>query len=283
MGNLSKIKDHQKSPLLESSDISKEAFEKIVNCKIRLIAGSNTFFGKFSLTLEFIEDRNLPYKTMATDGMKIYYDPDFVMKQTEEEIRWVICHEIMHCALFHFVRRQANPTMWNAAADYALNQLIDPESYTIPSGAPTDPEVRKAKIFLNALGKMPSGCLNTRPVSSTNPYGKPEYKGWSAEQIYDHLIENNVQLPPEEGWNFGEVTPPDFSSGRKKSSGPGGATGAKGPIAKVGDFVKLKNGGFGRITSIDGQTGEAMVDPYTEAAAMAQIEKESGRKVISIK
>jgi len=281
MGKLSNFENSQKSPLLENSDKSKDAFDKIVDCKIRLIAGSNTFFGKFSLSLEFIEDLNLQYKTMATDGMKIYYDPDFVLKHSEEEIRWVICHEIMHCALFHFIRRQANPTAWNAAADYALNQLIDPESYTIPPGDPQSPEVRKAKIFLGALGKMIPGCLNTRPATPDNPYGKPEYKGWSAEQIYDHIIENNVQLPPEEGWNYGGVTPPEFTGSSKKKSA--GATGPSGPIAKIGDFVKIKSGGFGRITSIDANTGEAMVDPYSEADAIAQIEKQSGRKVISIK
>ncbi len=282
MGKLSNLKDSKKSHIFENADKSKAAYDKIVDCKIKLIASSNTFFGKFSLSLEFIEDLNLPYKTMATDGLKIYYDPDFVLKQTEEEIRWVICHEIMHCALFHFIRRQANPTAWNAAADYALNQLIDPESFTIPPGDPQSPEVRKAKIFLNGLGKMPSGCLNTRPATSENPYGKPEYKGWSAEKIYDHIIENNVQLPPEEGWNYGGVTPPDFTASKKKSGGSG-KSGASGPIAKIGDFVKIAGGGFGKITSIDPNTGEAMVDPYSEADAIAEIEKKSGRKVISIK
>jgi len=281
MGNLSNLQN-SKVPLFENSDKSKAAHDKIVDCKIRLIATSNEFFGKFSLTLEFIEDLNLQYKTMATDGMKIYYDPNFVLKQSDEEIRWVICHEIMHCALFHFIRRQANPTAWNAATDYALNQLIDPESFSIPSGDPQSPEVRKAKQFLNGLGKMPPGCLNTRPATKDNPYGKPEYKGWSAEKIYDHIIENNVQLPPEEGWNYGGVTPPEFTgSSSKKKSGNSGISG--GPIAKIGDFVKIKGGGFGRITSIDGSTGEAMLDTYSEADAIAQIEKESGRKVISIK
>lgn len=283
MGNLSKFKSLKESPLMESDEqLSKAAREKIVECKVRLIAGSNDFFGKFSLTLEFIEDRNLQFKTMATDGMKIYYDPGFVMNQTDEEIRWVICHEIMHCALFHFVRRQANPLVWNAACDYALNQLIDPEYYTLPSGAPTDPEVRRTKIYIKALGKMPEGCLNTRPASPTNPNGRPEYKGWSAEKIYDHLIENNIQLPPQEGWNYGGVRQPDFTSSSKK--GPGsGATGGKGPIANVGDYVSLPGGGFGQITSIDGTTGEADVTPYSEADLKAKIERESGRKIISIK
>ncbi len=281
MGRISKFKDFQKSAILENSDaISIAAKEKIKDCKVKLVAAA-PFFGKFSLELSFEEDRNLKYKTMATDGTRILYDPNFVMQHTDEEIRWVICHEIMHCSLFHFIRKQANPTAWNAACDWALNQLIDETEYKVPPGA-SEQEVKDLKRYISAIGKMPEFALNTRPVSSSNPNGKPEYKGWSAEQIYDHIIENNVQLPPEEGWNYGNVEPPDFAGRINRNKG-GSTSSARGPMAKVGDYVALPGGGYGVVTAIDGGTGDAEINPMTEVDIKKEIESSTGKKVQSIK
>jgi len=108
----------------KGNKISEEAFKKI-----RLacfdIMGKYPFFRKLLSDLKFRENRYLPYRTMATDGYSIHYDPDFVMSKPDKEIQWVICHEIMHNVLFHFARKMPDPELWNVAADYALNQLLD--------------------------------------------------------------------------------------------------------------------------------------------------------------
>ena len=83
--------------------LSKKAKDKITWAKMQLVSKA-PFFGQLASKLSFKERYNLPYKTMATDGLNIFYDPGFVMKHTSDEIKWVICHEIMHCVLNHFLR-----------------------------------------------------------------------------------------------------------------------------------------------------------------------------------
>jgi hypothetical protein len=236
--------------------IDQNARKKIINCKLLLMTKA-AFFGQLSMSLDFIERRDLPHRTMATDGFRIYYDPDFVNSKPDYEIKWVICHEIMHCALHHFLRKQTNPTVWNAAADYAINQLIDGSGYSDPTQSP--------------FGVMPSGGLLDK-----------KYEGWSAEQIYHHLIENNVQLPPEEGWNYGNVEPPVFVeiiSGDEADTDDFEEWGEK---ASVGDYVTLPNGKFGRIDSIDDTNGDATISPLTQKELVKIIESQTGKKIKNI-
>lgn len=239
-----------------SLGIDLNARKKIINCKLLLMTKA-AFFGQLSMSLDFVERRDLPFKTMATDGFRIYYDPDFVNSKADYEIKWVICHEIMHCALHHFLRKQSNPTIWNAAADYAINQLIDGSPYNDPSQSP--------------FGVMPKGGLLDK-----------KFEGWSAEQIYQHLIENNVQLPPEEGWNYGNVEPPVFVDVTTGDDSDFEGAEEWGEKARIGDFVTLPNGEFGKITAIDDSNGDATIASLTRKELVKIIESQTGKKIKGI-
>jgi preprotein translocase subunit YajC len=54
-------------------------------------------------------------------------------------------------------------------------------------------------------------------------------------------------------------------------------------MAKVGDYVALPGGGYGVVTAIDGGTGDAEINPMTEADIKKEIESSTGKKVQSIK
>jgi predicted metal-dependent peptidase len=89
--------------------------------------------------------------TMATDHKAIYFNPAFVDTLTVGEVKGVLCHEIMHIANGHNLRRGARDShLWNVACDHAINPLI-----------------LKGKMIL------PKDCLND-----------PCYSGMSAEEIY---------------------------------------------------------------------------------------------------
>lgn len=241
--------------LLESSpDDSFRAFKKMQFCRMQVVK-NNPFFGHLAMKLVFEERMDLPYKTMATDGNNLYYDRDFALRLSSPEVEWVIIHEVMHCALFHFTRKMPDPRIWNAACDYALNYLIDPSN---PSN----------KDQAGKLGKMPSGCLRD-----------DKFNGMRAEQIYQFLIENSVVLPPEAGWNYGAVTPPPPIGGRGGGSGGGTSTL---PKVKIGDFISDNSGSYGEVIAIDGETGDVDINPMTKDEIKTKIESASGRKVIKI-
>ena len=261
------IEDQSLSP--DRKQTSRMAKDKLSWCLMQLMA-KTPWWGEFATKLKFREDWNLPFKTMATNGYELIYDPEFVLKKRKAEVIWVIAHEIMHCVLRHHERKQVNHMVWNAACDYALNQLIQPESFESVRGNEKGDSVKV---------EIPAGCLGG--PEDPNPH-KSKFIGKSAEQIYQYLIDNNIQLPPEQGWNYGGVNPKPPTPPR-----PGGSEGGGAPVlkrnAKVGDFITLADGSFAKIMAIDGATGNFDVDPMTEDEVKAEIESMSGKKVVSIR
>lgn len=83
------------------------------------------FYGYLALSLQMVEKKELFPPTMATDGLRLFYHPDFVEKHTDAELRTVVAHEVGHAAFNHIPRRVARePWRWNFAADYVDNSMI---------------------------------------------------------------------------------------------------------------------------------------------------------------
>lgn len=108
------------------------------------------FFGTLALRLKV---EPLPgIETMGTDGTTLVYEPGWVLGRSDAELRGLWAHEVLHCALGHPWRMgNRNPRKWNAAADYAINDRLMADGFTLP----------------------PSGLM-----------GKPEFADKAAEEIY---------------------------------------------------------------------------------------------------
>lgn len=134
-----------------------EAMDRIVLARLNLVM-NHAFFGVLATKLIPVEN-NTWCQTMAVDGKHLYYNVRFILgtpaeyhdvvrerildvlpDATEEQIVdilggltdanmiAVICHEILHCAFNHFLRRGSrDPQLYNKAADYAINQIIKRE------------------------------------------------------------------------------------------------------------------------------------------------------------
>lgn len=129
------------------------AKDKIIKARAALIL-DQPFFGALSLKLlieetpdAWFNQNGLP-ATMATNGVKIIYSSKWVDKLSMDEIKTVICHEVMHLALGHHCRRQQRePRKWNVAGDHVVNlQLMaakDPQGkslFTMPKEGLCDPQ-----------------------------------------------------------------------------------------------------------------------------------------------
>jgi len=94
---------------------------------------------------------------MATDGKSILWSPDWVDTIDQEETVGVMAHEVLHIILKHPLRRGSrDPLLWNIATDFAINQILVDAGFKLPEGALID----------------------------------PQYKGLTAEAIYDRLPED---------------------------------------------------------------------------------------------
>lgn len=99
------------------------------------------FFGSLALRLKLVEDPNQP--TAWTDGITMGYNPTWIESLSLDEIKGVVCHEVMHCANQHQNRREdREKARWNIAADLAINPLIQECGLTLPKGGMLDPQFR---------------------------------------------------------------------------------------------------------------------------------------------
>lgn len=63
--------------------------------------------------------------TACTDMRRILWDPEFISGLNEEEIEFVMEHEVLHCVLQHPLRgRRLNHRLYNIAADIVVNANI---------------------------------------------------------------------------------------------------------------------------------------------------------------
>jgi Putative metallopeptidase domain len=64
-------------------------------------------------------------QTMATDGISLFYNQDFVDTLNAAELIGTLAHEVLHLALQHHTHRgDRNRKRWNIACDYAINPLL---------------------------------------------------------------------------------------------------------------------------------------------------------------
>lgn len=140
-----------------------------IDDNVTAIVLSHAFFASLLLTLKRQPRLDIP--TMATDGVYIYWNPFFTESLDDQEIRGVLVHEVLHCALAHLWRKQ--PTwdhgLANQAADYAINNYLD----TYNKGVAPQQQLRLPEC----------GLIDH------------QYDGLAFEQIYAILMKN----PPQKG------------------------------------------------------------------------------------
>lgn len=98
--------------------------------KTKLFLGKNSgFFGSLLCSLDFIWSEDVP--TAATDGIRLWWNPVWFEKLTNEVAGTVLRHELDHVARLHAVRRgDRDPKAWNYACDYRINNDLDNDGFS---------------------------------------------------------------------------------------------------------------------------------------------------------
>jgi predicted metal-dependent peptidase len=99
------------------------------------------FFGTLLFRLGGAASRSVA--TMATDGVSLFYNPEFVDTLNAAELAGVLAHEVMHPALQHHTRRgDRDRARWNMACDYAINPILLDAGLTLPKDVLIDDRFR---------------------------------------------------------------------------------------------------------------------------------------------
>jgi predicted metal-dependent peptidase len=144
---------------------------RISKAKARLLL-AHPFFATLLIRTQVHVTKDV--QLAATDGDKIYFNPDFLETCSVEDTMCVLAHEVGHDSLLHSIRLGTrNHDVWNQACDHAINLMLDNQGFKCPSS-------------------VPGGWLCD-----------PKYKGWSADRIYDDL-RRNPPPPPQGGGGSGK-------------------------------------------------------------------------------
>lgn len=134
--------------------------ERYISALLMDIAKRNAFFA--SLTLQAKLEVSLAIPTAATDGSRIFVNPQFFATMSAAEQAGVLLHEVLHAALLHVPRRGSrDPQIWNIAADIVVNGIITDEGYALPEGGVHDATL----------------------------------KHFGVEEVYERLIDNATVIP----------------------------------------------------------------------------------------
>ena len=151
--------------------------------------------------------------TAYTDMENIVFDPEFSMDLPDEELRFLLLHEVMHCVLKHCLRgREFDPGLHNIACDTVVNSMI-----------------------LDMLGYSEFSVAGS-PVMHLAPDGT-EGRMYTAEKIYEMLKEDGAgKQPPSSpqsagGDNDGFGTDSVPAAGGDPSEGPGSKPGQNVPAS----------------------------------------------------
>lgn len=136
------------------------------------------FYGSLATHLVDVLDESVP--TAATDGKRILWNPAFLESLTDEEVRFVLLHETLHCAHDHFHRLPLTDD-GNRAGDYAINRILAGiPGIAMPKGGLLDPKYDglAEEEILAALAATPNPVIADgrlpKPGAGKPGNGKPQ-------------------------------------------------------------------------------------------------------------
>ncbi|MDO9577838.1 MAG: VWA-like domain-containing protein [Candidatus Cloacimonadales bacterium] len=144
--------------------------KKLTKARAGLVL-SSPFFASIALHMKLKEDQYHP--TAYTDSVVLGYNPEFIDKLTNAEIKGVICHEVLHIAMLHPFRRNSRDQFrWNVACDYAINPIVKEAGFSLPEGALLDDKYKgmEAETIYNQLPKQLELPANTVMIGDVKDY-----------------------------------------------------------------------------------------------------------------
>lgn len=164
--------------MMEVNEIkTREYVQRLMLARMRIL-GRNGFFGLLLMHIKFSLDEGI--ETAATDGKRIIFAPKFLDVLSDDELEFIILHEIMHVILRHTARGEGRDDMlFNIACDIVINSNILKMM-----------GMNRDAITLNEYGES----------MHIAPGGREGYEYTSEEVyelIYEKIVHSGSELPME--------------------------------------------------------------------------------------
>ena len=102
-----------------------ELERRIAKAKTALIL-EHPFFGNLAMNMPFEITKEVP--TAATNGDRVLFNPDFCQPLSDEELLFLVAHEVCHPMFEHIFRRgERDKFKWNYAGDAVINPMLEDE------------------------------------------------------------------------------------------------------------------------------------------------------------
>jgi predicted metal-dependent peptidase len=153
----------------DAASLDLRALNKLLDqtkAQVFMHSGTAAFLGSIMSSLEFTWTREIP--TAATDGIHLWWNPDWFLTLTPKNREVVLRHELWHVARLHMIRQGTrDPHIWNLACDYVINNDLVKEQCDFSFGGLVNP----------AYADMPEEDIYDELAKQPPP---PDFGAWKA-------------------------------------------------------------------------------------------------------
>lgn len=189
-------------------------------------------FGGLITSLQFVYTYKVD--TQATDGFRVFVNPEFTDSLDHTGKVFVMAHELMHCLLNHLRRGKKIDAMnqkGNIAADYEVNQTL------VDMGLFKTSTIEKLKGFIDA--KWSKVSFETIYSKMPNPPSMPSQGGGGDKNQQGQQNQQNQQNQNGQGNSQGQQ---GNQSGQEGQGSSGTEANLNGTIDTAGSMLDAKEG-----------------------------------------
>lgn len=120
-------------------------FRRLVSGARLRLRGKSAFFATLLLYADIVPSREV--LTAATDGERVYLNPEVAASLPPDILDGLLLHEVLHAALSHVERRGPREKgRWNRAADLIVNGMVDAAGLPTPQGSRRDEHLERLSV-----------------------------------------------------------------------------------------------------------------------------------------
>ena len=128
-------------------------------------------------------DLNLNTRTIATDGVHLFYNPNYLISAYQDDpvgVNRTYLHMVLHCIFRHMTQASGRePEDWNLACDIAVESILDSLAYPCVQRLVTD----RRQEYYDSLKLSVLNAEQIYPVIQSLPY--PVKRGMQREFLSD--------------------------------------------------------------------------------------------------